>query len=80
MYETQLREGLCNGEGVLDGCIKIRNLFALKTSECKLRVLFIGLVLLCGFSLGSVDGSRAGDCRGLYPGSCKPYALRCMSR
>ena len=45
-----------------------------------LRVLFIGLVLLSGFSLGSVDGSRAGDCRGLYPESCKPYALRCMSR
>ena len=40
--------------------------------DTRLRVLFIGLILLSGFSLGSVDGSRAGDCHALYSGSPFP--------
>ena len=35
----------------------------------KLRVLFIGRVLLSGICLGSVHGTTAGDCRARYLGS-----------
>ena len=35
----------------------------------RLRVLFIGLVLLSGICLGSVHGTTAGDCRTRYLGS-----------
>jgi hypothetical protein len=35
-------------------------------------VLFIGRVLWINIRLGSVDGSRAGDCRVWYPGSRSP--------
>ena len=35
----------------------------------RLRVLFIGLVLLSGICLGSVHGTTASDCRARYLGS-----------